>query len=249
MQKFDRKAKRQNWTLARRAESSYNSRLRAVAKQVGALVRGFDPDSIIKSPDQVMAALRQYSALLQPWARSVANYMLADVARRDLKMWKANSHAISSSIRSELLNAPTGSAYAMLMEEQVDLITSLPLDASQRIHALVQEAMITGQRSNTIKAEIMRTQQVSESKARLIARTEVARSAATFTQARAEFAGSEGYIWRTSEDGDVRPLHQEMNGKYVAWKNPPKLEPSLAPYHAGCGPNCRCFAEPVLPDL
>jgi SPP1 gp7 family putative phage head morphogenesis protein len=175
--------------------------------------------------------------------------MLADVQRRDYKMWQQHSKDISQSIRSELLNAPTGSAYTGLMEEQVHLITSLPLDAAERIHSLVKENMIAGIRSPDIKREIMRTQQVSESKARLIARTEVARSAATFTQARAEYAGSDGYIWRTSTDSDVRPLHQEMEGKYVAWSDPPKLELSLAPYHAGCGPNCRCFAEPVLPDL
>lgn len=247
--KFDRNQKRKNWTLARRAESSYNSRLRQVAKQIGALVKGFDPDELIKHPDTLLSALKQYSVLLQPWARSVARYMLTDVARRDYRMWQQHSKDISQGIRSELLNAPTGSIYTALMEEQVTLITSLPLDAAQRVHSLVKETMITGYRSSEVKKEILRTEQVSESKARLIARTEVARSAATFTQARAEYAGSEGYIWRTSKDSDVRPLHQEMEGKFVLWTKPPKLEPSLAPYHAGCGPNCRCFAEPVLPDL
>lgn len=235
--------------MARRAESSYNSRLRAVAKQIGAIVRGYAPDGLLADPDAVMRHLKAYSSLIHPWARSVANYMLADVARRDYKMWQQHSKDISQSIRSELLNAPTGSAYSALMEEQVTLITSLPLDAAERIHRLVKEGMTTGTRSPEVMKEILRTQQVSESKARLIARTEVARSAATFTQARAQFAGSDGYIWRTSKDSDVRPLHQEMEGKFVLWSDPPKLEPSLAPYHAGCGPNCRCYAEPVLPDL
>lgn len=235
--------------MARRAESSYNSRLRQVAKQIGAIIKGFSPDGHLSDVEAVLRALKQYSVMLQPWARSVANYMLTDVARRDYKMWQAHSKDISSSIRSELLNAPTGSAYAALMEEQVGLITSMPLDAGQRVHRLVQEAMTTGQRPDVIRKEILRSGLVSESKARLIARTEVARSAATFTQARAQFAGSEGYIWRTSKDSDVRPLHKAMEGKFVLWSDPPKLEASLAPYHAGCGPNCRCFAEPVLPDL
>lgn len=175
--------------------------------------------------------------------------MLADVARRDLNMWKALSADISASMRSELLNAPTGSVYTALMEQQVGLITSLPLDAATRVHELVQEAMVSGHRSAEVKKEILRTSAVTESRARLIARTEVARSAATFMEARATYAGSEGYIWRTSKDSDVRPLHQEMEGKFVLWSDPPKLELSLAPYHAGCGPNCRCYAEPVLPDL
>ena len=216
---------------------------------IGMILKGYAPDGIIKDVDAILHAYQQYSILLQPWARSVAAFMVADVARRDYKMWQQHSQNISRALRDELLNAPTGSAYANLMEQQVELITSLPLDAGQRIHGLVKENMITGYRSDTVKKEIMRTQQVSEAKARLIARTETSRSAATFLQARAEYAGSEGYIWRTSKDSDVRPLHQAMEGKYVLWSDPPKLEASLAPYHAGCGPNCRCFAEPIFPDL
>ena len=247
--KFDRKNKRANWIAARRAESSYNTRLRQVARQVGAIVKGFAPEGEVHDLASVITALKQYSILINPWARSVARYMLADVARRDLNMWKALSADISASMRSELLNAPTGSVYTALMEQQVGLITSLPLDAATRVHELVQEAMVSGHRSAEVKKEILRTSAVTESRARLIARTEVARSAATFMEARATYAGSEGYIWRTSKDSDVRPLHQEMEGKFVLWSDPPKLELSLAPYHAGCGPNCRCYAEPVLPDL
>ena len=194
-------------------------------------------------------ALARYSALLQPWARSVAAYMLADVNRRDLKMWQQHSLDISQGIRSEIVNAPTGAAYASLMMDQVELITSMPIEASLRVHELAQEGMIRGTRANDIRKEIMRTGLVSESKARLIARTEVSRSASTFLQARATYAGAEGYIWRTAKDFDVRPLHQAMEGKFVLYKDPPKLEASLGPYHAGCGPNCRCWQQPVFPDL
>lgn len=216
---------------------------------MGLIVKGFDPNQVMRDPEPVLRALRKYSELLHPWARSVANLMLADVERRDLRMWKDRSLEISRYMRAELEQAPTGQVYRDLMEGQVELITSLPLDAATRVHELAQEAMLTGQRSATIKEEILRTSNVSESKARLIARTEVARSAASFMEARATFAGSEGYIWRTSKDSDVRPLHKEMEGEYVRWSHPPKLEKTLDPYHAGCGPNCRCYAEPVLPDL
>lgn len=246
---FDRKQTRTNWILARRAENSYNVRLRQVARQIGSFVRGFDPQEVLKHPDQVNQVLRNYSDMLHPWARSVARFMLADVARRDLAMWKAHSKDLSAGIRTELLQAPTGGIFSRLMEEQVDLITSMPLDAAERIQHFATESMVAGVRSSALQQEILRTTEVSNNKARLIARTETARAASTFTQARATFAGSEGYIWRTSGDSDVRDLHREMEGKYVRWDTPPKIEASLAPYHAGCGPNCRCYPEPVLPDL
>ncbi len=190
-----------------------------------------------------------YAYLLEPWARSVARYMIADVNRRDARMWKANGEHMSKAIRAELQFTPTGVLHAALLDEQVALIKSLPLEAAQRVQKLTVMGLSDSRRAADIAKEIMRTGEVTKSRATLIARTEVARTAATFTQARAEFAGSKGYIWRTSKDGDVRDTHRHMEGKYVAWNDPPKTDKGLAPYHAGCGPNCRCFPEPVLPDL
>lgn len=93
----------------------------------------------------------------------------------------------------------------------------------------------------------MATGRVTRSRANTIARTEVSRASCVFTQARAENLGSEGYIWRTSEDGDVRPSHKAMNGKFVAWNSPPTLDNLKG--HAGCLPNCRCYTEPVIPNF
>jgi uncharacterized protein with gpF-like domain len=67
------------------------------------------------------------------------------------------------------------------------------------------------------------------------------------TQARAEHIGSEGYIWRTSNDSDVRHSHKEMNGRYVRWDTPPRLSDGTVT-HAGQIYNCRCYPEPVIPD-
>lgn len=234
---------------ARNAESSYNTRLRQVARNVGALVQGFAPDGVVKDMSALQKALAGYAELLGPWAVSVANYMVADVMRRDAKVWRSYGKEMGRALRIEIDQAPTGVVYREMMDEQVALIKSLPLKEGQRIHKLTDEALVSGRRAEDIKKEIMRTTAVTESRARMIARTEVSRTASLFTQARAMAAGSEGYIWRTVRDGDVRHTHEEMEGKYVRWDTPPKTDKGLAPYHAGCGPNCRCYAEPVLPDL
>jgi len=212
-------------------------------------VKGFAPDGVISDLDSIMKALEDYSVLITPWAKAVANYMLADTARREAKTWKTHGIEMSRAIRAELAYAPTGVTYRKLMDEQVALIKSMPLDAAQRVHHLATLTRTDSTRASTVAKEILKTGEVSEAKARLIARTEVSRSAETFKQARARFAGSEGYIWRTSGDSDVRDTHQRMEGVYVRWDHPPKTDKGLDPYHAGCGPNCRCYAEPVLPDL
>jgi len=260
---LDRKGLRERWLMARGAESQFNSRLRQVAKQVDAIVRGLAPDGEISDRGALFDALAAYSELIGPWAKSVARYMVADVSRRNLRAWQEIGNDMSRALRAEIAHAPTGMLNAALMDEQVTLIKSLPLKAAKRIHDLTDSALTTSTRAETIAKDILATGRVTEARARLIARTEVSRTAANLTQARAMFAGSEGYVWRTSQDSDVRPTHQELEGVYVRWDSPPRLSSAptveaaslppkgnaMAPYHAGCGPNCRCYPDPVLPDL
>ena len=87
---------------------------------------------------------------------------------------------------------------------------------------------------------------VTKARARLSARTAGARTAMELTKARAQSVGSEGYIWRTVRDSDVRPSHKGMEGKFVRWDDPPTLDNLTG--HAGGLPNCRCYAEPIIPD-
>lgn len=190
-------------------------------------------------------ALRAYAEMLGPWAQSVASVMLADVNRRNYKLWKTNAEEMSKSIKLELQTAPTGRALARLMTEQVKLIRSIPATAAERVHEMAMERLSTSERSKTMVSEILELGQITERRAKMIARTEVARANANLTQARAEYTGSEGYIWRTAGDHDVRESHKEMDGKYVRWDTPPTTDKLVG--HAGTLPNCRCTAEPVLP--
>lgn len=194
-----------------------------------------------------MQALKDYAKLIQPWARSVSASMLADVVRRDKRMWKAAGEELSAGVRAKLDSTPVAAIFNQLQEDQVKLITSLPLKAAERVHKVAQEALSTSRRAEDIAKDILDTGHVTKSRAMAIARTEVSRVASNFVQARSEHVGSEGYIWRTSKDFAVRDSHLEMEGKYVRWDSPPTLDNLTG--HAGCIPNCRCFAEPVFPDL
>lgn len=194
-----------------------------------------------------MDRLRKYAVLIQPWARSVGARMIADVARKDRDVWRSRSAEMGSLLRREIDSAPTGDAMRALLAEQVGLITSLPTQAADRVHKLVIEGMFDSTRASEIAAEIMRTGEVTKSRATLIARTEVGRVATTLTQVRSQHIGSTAYVWRTSKDGDVRPSHRAMEGKAVEWAHPPTLDALTG--HAGALPNCRCYVEPIIPDL
>lgn len=241
------KAEKAKFTSSIRIERDFAKHLRKIAASVGHKVEQFDVDD----PAQMTALehlLRSYAELIKPWAVAVSKRMLTDVSRKDEREWKKVSKGMSESIKTELRkSSPVGKLLRALQAEQVDLITSLPLEAAQRVHELTIRNVEGGKRADDVVKMIMRTGEVTKARANLIARTEVARTSSLLTEARAKTIGSEGYIWRTSKDQDVRLAHKKMEGKYVRWDSPPTLTDGTTT-HAGQIYNCRCYPEPVIPD-
>jgi SPP1 gp7 family putative phage head morphogenesis protein len=243
----DTKKQRRAFQEVRRAEQSYARQLRSVAQQIGFITKGLTPRGGIPDPIVLERVMRSYSETLGPWAKTVAQRMLDDVSRRDWAVWRTMADTMSIAMQEEIKNAPTGQAMRQLLQEQVHLIQSMPIEAAQRAQKLALRVHQSGERYGSIVDQIARTGHVTKSRAQLIARTEVARAASGMVQARATFVGSEGYIWRTSQDADVRYSHKKMSGKFVRWDQPPVTDGMHG--HAGQLPNCRCYPEPVLPEL
>jgi SPP1 gp7 family putative phage head morphogenesis protein len=244
---LDRKRSR-NPVKTQRIEQRYALQLRKVAQQVGSIVAPFTPGDMSAVPT-IEQLLKAYSDMLKGWATQTASNMLMDVALRDEQAWQTMAKELSRGLREEIRNAPTGRVMQALLAEQVTLIQSIPLEAAQRVHRLTLEGIENSTRAKEIAAEIMRTEEVTTSRAVLIARTEVARTSTTLTQARAQSIGADSYIWRTSGDSTVRSDHKKLNGKIFQWNNPPVAdERSGERANPGCIWNCRCFAEPIIPD-
>jgi len=193
-----------------------------------------------------MDRLERYADLIEPWAEAVSRRLISTLEVADDVVWRERSYQISAGLR-DLMAVSQGMVTRSIIQEQVKLFKSLPLEAADRvydIHNQAIEAVVTGRRSSELKKEIMRTGEVTESRARTIARTEVGRASTAITQARATRIGSRGYIWRTSGDSDVRHSHAQMNGQYVDWAKPPTLDGMTG--HAGQFPNCRCYCESIV---
>ena len=231
----------------RRAETAYARALRKIARQIGELINAVD----FGDPSAVLALehmLERYSDLITPWAKAAAERMLAEVAQRSQNAWLEHARNMSKALQSEIRRAPTGEVMRRLQAEQVTLIKSLPLDAAKRVHEWALRGMENGTRAAEVAEQIRRSGMVSANRAMLIARTETARASSVLTQARAEHVGSEFYIWRTVGDSDVRPSHRKMEGKVARWDRPPTLsDGTVTP--PGCIYNCRCYPEPVLPEM
>lgn len=239
------KPKRQNPVKTSKTERWYERQLRKIARHVGDIIGAFPPDDPAAEP-AISRALYGYSEVITGWANEQAAKMVAAVNRADEKAWRANSVEMSRLLRAEIESAPVGVTMRRLQAEQVMRIKSIPLDAAQRVRMLTEESLLHPTRAKQLAQDIAESEGVSKSKATLIARTETTRASTTLTQARAMHVGSDGYIWRTSGDGDVRESHREMEGKFVNWSTPPTLDGLTG--HAGCLPNCRCYPEVVVPE-
>lgn len=231
----------------KRAERQLGTQLRQIAQAVGAIVEG-SYDGSNDSVTDIMDRLERYADLIEPWAEAVSGRLISTLEIADDAMWRERSYQISAGLR-DLMAGSQGMVTRSIIQEQVKLFKSLPLEAADRvydIHNQAIEAVVTGRRSSELKKEIMRTGEVTESRARTIARTEVGRASTAITQARSTAIGSRGYIWRTADDSDVRHSHKQMEGQYVDWATPPTLDGMTG--QAGQFPNCRCYCEVVVPE-
>lgn len=233
---------------ARKAEIQYAARLKSLAYQVGRIINQFPAGDPSAAPS-ISELLERYAVALDGWAVRTATRMLQDVERRDRQTWQELAAEMSQRLRHEIATAPTGQVMRSLLDEQVALIKSIPLDAAKRVHELTLKGLEDSTRSSEIAREIMRSGEVAASRAKLIARTEVSRTATTLTEARALHVGSPGYFWRTSGDLDVRHDHEILDGEFIPWNKPPIADRRTGVRaHAGCIYGCRCYPGVALPE-
>ena len=113
----------------RELEGWYNRRLQEVAKRVEELCRLY-----ADRPKELEEALRRYAEELKDWSREVSARMLLRASRIDYNEWIKASGKISRETRKKLREAGTGNFFMSLQDAQVYLITSLPLEATEKVH-------------------------------------------------------------------------------------------------------------------
>jgi SPP1 gp7 family putative phage head morphogenesis protein len=242
-----RKLARQRFLAGRVASTQYALRLKQVARQIDAIVRGFVPDDDDAPGDvsSLIAMLRQYSTILTPWAESVAKRMVADVSSRDTMAWSRHGREIGRELRRQIADAPVGTALRAAQAEQVGLIRSLPLEAAQRVQQLAQDAFLKGLRPEALAKTLRTTGGVAKSRAMLIARDQTSKLAANLTMVRALHVGAESYVWHTAQDARVRTTHRQVNGKTFAYLKKALLSDGHL-VNPGTDVQCRCWASPII---
>lgn len=233
------KAASRAWRPSKAAEKRYAKQLLSVASEVSGVL-GRNPD-----PKAAQRELKAYAETLDSWARQAATNMMGTVRKHNEQSWREAAQRWGIDLKS-FLGVDIEEAVADRVEQNVLLIKSIPFHAAQRVGEMAREALTDGTRAETLARRIAEQGPVALSRARTIAKTEISKAQTALTQARAEGVGSEGYIWRTTRDGQRRSSHAAMEGRFVRWDKPPTLDGMTG--HAGEFPNCRCYPEPVVPD-
>lgn len=255
---FDaKKTVRGKFTPSVAAERALAKQLKKVAVVAGHIIDRHTDGAKIYDEHAMNDELKKYSDKLDPWARRQAKKMLDTVKNSNKKAYNNKSKAIGLALKLDVGEVQVETASMKLMNEQVALIKSIPLEAGLRAQKIAYEAVLAGTRAEAnadkileLQREMGLTTEVTVSRAILIARTETARANASINQARATAVGSNQYRWHNSGDGAVRPSHKTLGGRVLqgrvfSWDDPPTLDDGMTG-HPGTFPNCRCFAEPVF---
>lgn len=200
----------------------------------------------------------QNSEPFNSFVYSAVRRMVTPIAIQNMKTWrKAAKKSTKNPYLYKLLmreiNNGLKNDINIQIEENANLIKTLPTDVAKKVTKDIEEMALKGMRASEIaKAIREQTDKHSRASAKLIARTEVSKTTTALTKARCDNLDLHWYVWRTAEDGDrVRKSHRIMEGVLVNWNEPPSPEAlagekSVGNYHAGNIWNCRCYPEPLI---
>ena len=231
-----------------RLEKAYEQGIKQIVHRV------LTPKKPEQTLDQWLTELAERSQQedVQRASETLAERMVKWTNTGNVKTWR---EAAARSMKSQKLfkllekemQGATGEAVRRIVQQNAQLISSIPLEAAQRLTDEVTKAQQRGARAGTI-AKMMKARfpELVRSRVNLISRTEVSKAASSLTQARAEELDLPCYIWDTSSDVRVRPSHKNMQGVVCFWNDPPAPEAligvksSLGAYNVGNCPNDRC---------
>lgn len=130
--------------------------------------------------------------------------------------------------------------------QNLALIRSLGEDEIAQIDAILSDAQDAGLHAGDLSSLLQDRFGVAQSRANLIAADQTLKLNGQLTEYRQTEAGITAYVWTTSGDERVRPLHADLEGTEQAWASPPVTTDDGERNAPGGDIRCRCTAFPVV---
>lgn len=113
-------------------------------------------------------------------------------------------------------------AMSVGIQENADLITSIPEESLGTVRRLVNDAVMGGRRPEELAAQLLERFDITENRALLIATDQTGKWYGTVQRLRQKDAGCDRYVWSTSNDARVRMEHVAREGRTFSWDDPPR---------------------------
>lgn len=144
-------------------------------------------------------------------------------------------------------------------EERANLFKTIPVNLANHVTTNISKWSVQGMTSKEVSYKLREyIPNLLESQVKTIARTETSKTLIGLTSYKSIKNNIPCYQWKASGgysgDGRTRNSHRHMSDVIIFWNDPPAPEDlfptgyrnTLGHYHAGCCPNCRCVAMPVV---
>ena len=176
-------------------------------------------------------------------AGEVATFMQYLSGKHRQQLIDTFRRALGVDIRS-ILTAPQVQAWmSQKVQENVALIKTIPPRAHAGLAGKIQAQLQTQPFDQAMLQDVLKKQYGSTGyDLRRLTRDQTGKSIGQLTQIRHQQAGIKEYLWRTSRDDRVRPLHWAYESKRFSYARPPIDGPP------GTAILCRCASEPIVPS-
>jgi SPP1 gp7 family putative phage head morphogenesis protein len=136
-----------------------------------------------------------------------------------------------------------------IIRQNVSLISKLKRTTQAQVARVIRQANAEAWTRDKLSRALSDRFAIAERHAVLIARDQIGKLNGAIVQRRSEELGIKGYIWVTSADQRVRPIHRRLNNTKHTWDKPPVVSPDGRHEHPGGDFQCRCTAEPDLSEI
>lgn len=239
-----------------RAERKFYKLINKLLTMLEKRLRGSNP----KTPTELKRTITQIAntPTFRQASEEAARQTVTMLAVSQKRTWQeaaaesSQGHMIHEALKKEMKATTLGGRVDQIIQENAQMIKTVPQDMAERFTKMAQENWTKGLRSDEIVEELMkRAPELRRFEAKRIARTETSKASTAMIQARAEIYNRPFYYWRPCMDERTRKTHRAMDGIICRWDDPPNPEAkfggkSYGSYHPGCIFNCRCIPEPIL---
>lgn len=247
-------------------EKSYLALLRKVLAGAAEGIRDIiAPSFLIQEAQRVTtdadeSTFTAFRALLGRLVRSIVPQfrdLLKLEGRRHTKSWmQAAKKAIGVDLRGAVKDEDLDDFLEAVALRNAALIQGMAEDLIKSVQYETIQAVLNGESYSQLQKKLKERLGVSDSRARLIARDQSSKLKAALDKKRAEDAGLNEYIFRTSEDERVRPTHEAMANRTCRYDDPTVYQKDGkwvsrsgvggVKLHPGEDIQCRCSGQAVI---